>query len=244
MHTNRGLSGDTLGSRRPRRPRPRVCLEDGAACACVAAVDPPSPVLGRITKSVLCVIPDHDGTSARMAPADSATTGMDLFDRWRTFRSRFERRLRRVVGRDRLVRDVLLHEVDDECLHIDYVLPAGRRVLFVDLLEYGGRVFGAETLRQWTILDRGGRHVLDNPLFALQAKKEAMRNLLRGVGDSDGYLVFPENTVIGRDIPGNVVTADVFFDRLEGGVTEGGGEASLASRWDEIVGRLEMSRPS
>jgi hypothetical protein len=167
---------------------------------------------------------------------------MNFFDRWRGFRSRFERRLRRAVGRDRLATGVLIHEVDDEYLHIDYVFPLGRKILFVDLFEYGGRVYGAESIRQWTILDRGRRRVLDNPLFAFHAKREALRRLIGEAGESDGYLVFPEDSVIGRDVPANVVAANVFFERVDGVLSKEPDEGQPRTSWDEIVTRLKEGR--
>jgi hypothetical protein len=167
---------------------------------------------------------------------------MNFLDRWRGFRGRFERRLQRFVGRDRLVANVLIQEVDDEYLHIDYAFPLGAKILFVDLLDYGGRVYGAESIRQWTVLDRGTRHVLENPLFAFHAKREALRRLLGKDTESEGFLVFPENSVMGRDVPGNVVAVNVFFERLDGLRSQDPGGESLPARWDEIAARLKESR--
>lgn len=159
---------------------------------------------------------------------------MDFLDRWRSFRTRFERRLKRTVGKDRVLTDALLHDADEEYLHIDYLFPARDGLVFVDLLEYSGRVYGAETLRQWTILDHGRRHVMDNPLFDLQSKKESLRSLLGHATACEGYLVFPDETVVGRDIPGCVVTAATFFASLDGRL-DGSGDSPTVRDWNEIM---------
>jgi hypothetical protein len=176
-----------------------------------------------------------------MSPTNDATVVMLFFDRWRGFRARFDRRLRALLGRERIVRDVSLHEVDDEYLHIDYVFPVGRRILLVDLIDYRGHVFGAETLRQWTVLDRGRRHVFDNPLMAAHNKREALRNLLGETPVYESYLVFPDETTFGRDLPGNVLCASPFFQKLES-VRADGSEPDNALPWDELAKKIEDNR--
>jgi hypothetical protein len=151
------------------------------------------------------------------------------------------------LGKDGYVRDVLLHEVDEEYLHIDYVFPTDRGIFLLDLIDYSGHVFGASTLRHWTILDRGRRHVLDNPLFSLQAKREAFRRLQGDGLRYESYLVFPENTTLGRDLPDNVLPVTLFFDRLlESGVLSEASEEKDSKRrsWEETKRKLREATPS
>lgn len=167
---------------------------------------------------------------------------MALFDHWRSFRSRFDRQLRLVTGRDRLLKDVLLEVNADDCLHIDYLFPIRKGVMFVDLCDYVGHIFGAESIRQWTILDRGRRHVLDNPLFTHQSKRETLRELLTMVSEVEGRLVFPDTVTFGSDVPPMAVRACDFFTRLEDEIGKGG-DAPSPGVWTEVVATLARGAP-
>ncbi|MEM7282444.1 MAG: nuclease-related domain-containing protein [Pseudomonadota bacterium] len=86
----------------------------------------------------------------------------------------------RAVSRASL-RDIVIPDVVNEQIHLDYLLLTPKGLLVLDLRDMPGVVFAGDNLEEWTLLDGHERFGFTNPLGPLRAKIESVKSLVTQV---------------------------------------------------------------
>ena len=79
------------------------------------------------------------------------------------------------------LRDIVIPDVVNDQIHLDYLLLTPKGLLVLDLRDMPGVVFAGDNLEEWTLLDGRERFGFTNPLGPLRAKIESVKSLVRQV---------------------------------------------------------------
>jgi len=164
------------------------------------------------------------------------------FRRWR--QSRAWRQIIKAVEEvsSAALRDIVLPDGSGGHLHLDFLLLTGRGLLVVDLRDVAGVVFGAEHMREWTVMNGSKRSTFLNPLESLYDRVAAVR-LLAGDVPVEGRIVFTDKGRFPKGRPPHVSRLGSLaaeFPTPEPGAANAAADR-FRNAWDEIVSQAEPS---
>ena len=123
-----------------------------------------------------------------------------LWRRRRDFRHRIRRLLRH--GGCGMLERVAVEDALGGHVHFDFLVLTPGGVLALELRDYEGTVFGAETMEEWTQITTAGSFRFPNPLPALAAGRDALRVLRPGLEVDACVLFSPAGRFQGTPPPG------------------------------------------
>lgn len=138
-----------------------------------------------------------------------------------------------------MLSDIFLGDGADGHVWIEHVLVSGRQIIVVDVRHVHGHVFGADAMKEWTVLGGHGHHTFANPQAGLWDRVAAIQRLLPEASVA-GYVVFPKDAHFPKGRPRDVVGIEELLPRLDSSRRDGqsvsGGTAS--AEWEILRGAV------
>lgn len=131
------------------------------------------------------------------------------------------------------LRQVLVPDSVDGEVWIDCLLLTDGGLLVLDIRDYTGKLFGGESINQWTQMIGVKSHKFDNPLLELPARVHAVQAL---VGDIPvtGQVVFTRRGDFPKGQPRGVCMVDEVYERLSNFLRPALPEDKLRQAWSKI----------
>lgn len=149
---------------------------------------------------------------------------------WRRPRRRLARALRKHARA--MLRELRLPDGADGELHFDYVLRLAQGLRVVDVKDFDGAIYGAESLRQWTQVVGHRNFPFDNPLDRLRWRIRVLEAHCPGV-PIDGWVVFCGAARFPKGRPPGVYTLDSLPPPAEA-APEAADPAALDAAWETL----------
>ena len=143
-----------------------------------------------------------------------------------------EARLKQAAGA--MLRNVLVPDGNGAELLLGHVLLTPRGILLVDLRHVDGHVFGGESMQDWTVLARQGRHTFANPQHQLYDRVAAVRRLVPDV-PVEGCVAFTGRASFSRGRPQHALLFDELIASLQVEPAAAGDSlAAFMPYWDRL----------
>ena len=107
------------------------------------------------------------------------------------------------IAHDRLD-DIFLSDGMGGYIHIDSLLLTNRGLIVVDIKNVAGKLFGAEKMDEWVVMDGKRRHGFRNPLGDLHDRVATVKSHAHDV-NVEGYVVFTDEGEFTKGIPAETV---------------------------------------
>lgn len=104
--------------------------------------------------------------------------------------------------------DLIIPDGLDGHIHLDYLLLTDRGLLVVDTLDVQGVVFGAPRMDEWAVMQGHRRHAFRNPLYPLQDRVAAVKQLAGGKTEVEGVVAFCRGAEFPKGVPEGTLTHD------------------------------------
>jgi len=98
------------------------------------------------------------------------------------------------------LRDIRLPDGSGDWLHVDYLVLTPRGLLLLDLRDVRGKVYGADPMVEWTVVQGAQRFTFVNPQAVMYDRLAALR-ALAGAVPVDGRIVFGTGAVFPKGLP-------------------------------------------
>ena len=129
--------------------------------------------------------------------------------------------------------DIEVPDGVENIVHLDCLLLTRAGLLVIDIKDYAGLIFGAESIDVWTQVLGSRSYKFDNPLFQNQERVMAVKSLALGVPVS-GHVLFTSAGEFPKGKPEGVCTPESLVEDLKYINEYKDLSSSIVDGWEQI----------